>query len=84
MSSNRGGNSLIGEERKMGTKRDNLLKEETEGIISSREEVFKKGEKTVNQDILKGREEKTRRGEKASSQDSIESRASSDSGQDFA
>jgi len=75
---------LGGEERKMGTKEDNLLKEKTEEIISSREEMIKKGEKTVSQDILKGREEKTRRGEKASSQDSIESRASSDSGQDFA
>ena len=75
---------LGGEESKMGTKEDNLINEDTEEIISSREEVFKKGEKRVNQDILKGREEKTRMGEKASSQDSIESRASSDSGQDFA
>ena len=79
---------LRGEESKMVAKEDSLskdvvTKEETEEIISSREEVFKKGEKTVSQDILKGGEEKTR-GEKASSQDSIESRASSDSGQDFA
>ena len=74
---------LGGEESKMGTMEDNLSKKETEEIISSREEVLKMGEKTVIQDILKGGEEKTR-GEKASSQDSIESRASSDSGQDFA
>ena len=74
---------LGGEKRKMGTKEDNLINEDTEEIISSREEMIKKGEKAVSQDILKGGEEKTR-GEKASSQDSIESRASSDSGQDFA
>ena len=74
---------LGGEERKMGTKEDNLLKVETEEIISSREEVFKKGEKAVSQDISTGWEEK-KRGEKASSQDSIESHASSDSGQDIA
>ena len=75
--------NLGGEESKMGTKEDNLLKVETEEIISSREEVFKKGEKAVSQDISTGWEEK-KRGEKASSQDSIESRASSDSGQDIA
>ena len=74
---------LGGEERKMGTKRDNLLKEETEEIISSREEMIKKGEKTVSQNDYKGGEEKIVK-EKATSQDSIESRASSDSGQDFA
>ena len=74
---------LRGEESRMVAKDDSLLKEETEEIMSSGEEVFKKGEKAVSQDILTDREEK-KRGEKASSQDSIESRASSDSGQDFA
>ena len=74
---------LGGEERKMGTKEDNLLKEETEEIVSSREEMIKKGEKTVSQNDYKGGEEKIVK-EKATSQDSIESRASSDSGQDFA
>ena len=74
---------LRGEESKMVAKDDSLSKEETEEIISSREEMIKKGEKTVSQNDYKGGEEKIVK-EKATSQDSIESRASSDSGQDFA
>ena len=74
---------LRGEESKMVAKDDSLSKEETVEIISSREEMIKKGEKTVSQNDYKGGEEKIVK-EKATSQDSIESRASSDSGQDFA
>ena len=74
---------LKGEESKMVARDDSLSKEETVEIIISREEMIKKGEKTVSQNDYKGGEEKIVK-EKATSQDSIESRASSDSGQDFA